>query len=187
LINSADGAVVATTTTDRNGHYRFGVQNGLRTGVYQVWAVKADGTVVTTSRKISITAGDDNERVDLSVPAPAKPSGPTIPPAKSGRPGPTQSVASGQGPRSENRTTISGTTSGAVDASISVQGANGASQQVWSAAVSTSSSSKVASAPKSSLGSVPVPAASTRQASALNGSEEHILTDSFFADWMRFV
>ncbi|MCX7399070.1 MAG: peroxidase [Planctomycetales bacterium] len=187
LIDSADGAVVATTTTDRNGHYRFGVQNGLRTGVYQVRALKADGTVVTTSRRISITAGDDNERVDLSAPAPAKPSGPTTPPAKSGRPGPTQSVASGQGPGSENRTTISGTTSGAVDASNSVQGANGASQQVRPAAVITSSSSKVATATKSSLGSVPVSAASTRQASTLNGSEVDILADSLFADWIRFV
>jgi hypothetical protein len=87
LIDTADGAVVATTTTDRNGQYRFGVQNGLRTGVYQVQALKADGTVITTSRKISITSGDDNERVALSVPAPAKPSGPTTPPLRSAKSG----------------------------------------------------------------------------------------------------
>lgn len=89
LIDSADGAVVATTTTDRNGHYRFGVRNGLRTGVYQVQALKVDGTVITTSRRISITAGDDNERVNLSLPAPARsPGGKTAPPrsAKSGMP-----------------------------------------------------------------------------------------------------
>ena len=187
LIDNADGAVVATTTTDRNGHYRFGVENGLRTGNYQVQALKADGTVITTSRKISITSGDDNERVDLSVPAPAKPSGPTTPPPKSGRPGSTQSVASGQGPRSENRSRISGTTSGAVDASNSVQGANGASRQVRPAAVSTSSSSKVTSVPRSSLGSVPVSEASTQQASSFTGPDIDVLTDSLFADWMRFV
>lgn len=87
LIDTADGAVVATTTTDRNGQYRFGVQNGLRTGVYQVQALKADGTVITTSREISITSGDDNERVALSVPAPAKPSGRTTPPLRSAKSG----------------------------------------------------------------------------------------------------
>jgi peroxidase len=87
LIDTADGAVVATTTTDRNGQYRFGVQNGLRTGVYQVQALKADGAVITTSRKISITSGDENERVALSVPAPAKPSGPTTPPLRSAKSG----------------------------------------------------------------------------------------------------
>ena len=187
LINSADGALVATTTTDRTGHYRFGVQNGLRTGVYQVRALKADGTVITTSHKISITAGDDNERVDLSVPAPVKPSGSTTPPARSGRSGPTQSVASGQGPRSENRTMISRTTSTAVDVSNSVQGATGTSPQVRPAAASTSNSAKVASAHKSSPRSVPVLAASTQHASSLNGSEVDVLTDSLFADWMRFV
>jgi hypothetical protein len=187
LINSADGAVVATTTTDRNGHYRFGVHNGLRTGVYQVQALKADGTVITTSRKISITSGDDNERVALSVPAPAKPSGPMTPPPKSGGATSTRSVASGQGPRPENRTMISGTKSRAIEASSSVQGANGASQQVQPAAASTSSSAKVASAPKTSPGSVPVSAASTQKASSLNGSEVDALTDSLFADWMRFV
>ena len=187
LIDTADGAVVATTTTDRNGHYRFGVEKGLRTGDYRVQALEADGTVITTSRKISITSGDDNERVDLSVPAPAKPSGPTTPPPKSGRPGPTQSVAIGQGPRSENRSRISGTTSGAVDASNSVQGANGASRQVRPTAVSTSSSSKVTSVPKSSLGSVPVSASSTQQASSFTGPDINVLTDSLFADWTRFV
>lgn len=72
LIDSADGAVVATTTTDRHGHYRFGVQNGLRTGIYQVQALNADGTVIATSRKISITSGDDNEHVNLSLPAPVR-------------------------------------------------------------------------------------------------------------------
>ncbi len=89
LIDSADGAVVATTITDRNGQYRFGVQNGLRTGVYQVQALNADGTVITTSRKISITSGDDHERVNLSLPAPVRSSGgKTAPPrsAKAGMP-----------------------------------------------------------------------------------------------------
>ncbi|MFO1000634.1 MAG: peroxidase family protein [Planctomycetaceae bacterium] len=184
LIDAADGAVVATTTTDRNGHYRFGVQNGLRTGVYQVQALKADGTVITTSRKISITSGDDNERVALSVPAPAKPNGSTTPPLKSGKPAPPQSVAIGQRPSSENRLMISGTTSGA---SISVQAANEAGQQVRPTPSNTSNVSKVASAPKSSQGSVSVSTASTQQASALNGLQWDALTDSLFADWMRFV
>ena len=187
LIDTADGAVVATTTTDRNGHYRFAVENGLRTGNYQVQALKADGTVITTSRKISITSGDDNERVAISVPAPARPNGPTTPPAKSGKPAAPQLVTNGQGPRSENRAMISGATSRASGALSSVQGANGTSQQVRPASASTSNSSKVASAPKSLLGSVPVSAASTRQASTLNGTDVDALTDSLFADWMRFV
>jgi len=73
LINTEDGSVVATTVTDRRGAYRFGVENGLRTGVYQIKAVKPDGTVLVSSRKIHITGGDDSERVSLAVPAPVRP------------------------------------------------------------------------------------------------------------------
>ncbi|MEZ6126268.1 MAG: peroxidase family protein [Planctomycetaceae bacterium] len=69
LINTDDGSVVATAATDPRGHYRFGVEDGLRTGVYQVAVVDAEGSVLMTSRDIAITGGDDFEHVSLAVPA----------------------------------------------------------------------------------------------------------------------
>ena len=187
LINRADGAVVATTTTDRNGHYRFGVQNGLRAGVYQVRALKADGTVVTTSRKISITAGDDNERVDLSVPAPAKPSGPTTPPAKSGGATSTRSVAIGQGVKPGKGALIAGAasqTNGASDTGpVAVEGNRGGT----TLAKSNATPSKVSSVSKHAPGTSAARGAMIQQANSLNDTEMNALTDSLFADWMRFV
>ncbi len=82
LINTADGEVVATTKTDRRGHYEFSVDDGLRTGIYKLQTTKPDGTVLTTSRRVSITGGDDFERVNLSVPVPPKPAKPQSPPPK---------------------------------------------------------------------------------------------------------
>ena len=73
LINIEDNSVVATTTTKARGQYQFGIMQNLRTGVYQIQVTKADGTVLTSSRNVAITGGDDFERIDLSVPAPSKP------------------------------------------------------------------------------------------------------------------
>ncbi|RLS30634.1 MAG: LEPR-XLL domain-containing protein [Planctomycetota bacterium] len=83
LINTDGDTIAATTTTDRRGHYQFGVMENLRTGVYRIQVTKADGTILASSRKVAITRGDDFERINLSVPVPSKPSrktpGPTRP------------------------------------------------------------------------------------------------------------
>ena len=69
LVNTEDGAVVAKATTDRNGHYKFDVHDGLRTGIYQITAVDGDGQLLAESSEIAITGGDDFERADLVIPA----------------------------------------------------------------------------------------------------------------------
>ncbi len=65
LIDADDGSVVATTTTDRNGNYSFGVADGVGTGQYQVMMIPPDGSTVgvKTSRVVSITRG--NQFIDL--------------------------------------------------------------------------------------------------------------------------
>ena len=65
LIDADDGSVVATTTTDRNGNYSFGVADGVGTGQYQVTMIPPDGSTVgvKTSRVVSITRG--NQFIDL--------------------------------------------------------------------------------------------------------------------------
>jgi peroxidase len=68
LINTDDGSVAATTTTNGQGRYTFGVADGLRTGVYKVSIAKPDGTTIVFSRDIAITGGDDFERIDLTLP-----------------------------------------------------------------------------------------------------------------------
>lgn len=68
LLNNADGTVVATTTSDRQGRYSFGVADGLRTGVYQIRVTNADGQPLAASDPISITGGDDYERIDIVIP-----------------------------------------------------------------------------------------------------------------------
>lgn len=71
LVNVADNEVVATTTSDARGRYEFNVQDGLRTGVYRVRAVGADGTTIKESLPIRITAGDQfRNGVDLAIPSP---------------------------------------------------------------------------------------------------------------------
>jgi len=83
LINTDGNTIAATRTTDRRGHYQFGVMENLQTGVYRIQVTKADGTILASSRKVAITGGDDFERINLSVPVPSKPSrkthGPTRP------------------------------------------------------------------------------------------------------------
>ena len=73
LINTVHGSVVATTTTNRQGQYSFGIKDGLRTGVYQVQVIRAAGSVVASRKDIAITGGDDFKRVNLAVPTPVPP------------------------------------------------------------------------------------------------------------------
>jgi len=60
LINATDGSVVATTTTDFRGNYRFDFQDGLELGQYQIQLVATLGgkQSIVTSDMISITRGD---------------------------------------------------------------------------------------------------------------------------------
>ena len=187
LIDSAGGAVVATTATDRHGHYRFGVQDGLRTGVYQVRAVKADGTVITTSHRLSITAGDDNERADLSVPAPAKPSSPTTPPSTSRKAVPPASVASGQGARAGMGNLNVRPTSQATPSSGSRQRAVESNPGTKTAVSRTSNSPPIASVSKTSSASPPVSKPLIPMTNSPSEVELDALTDSLFSDWMRFM
>ncbi|MBI2825079.1 MAG: peroxidase [Planctomycetia bacterium] len=56
LIDADEGDVIATDKTDSHGNYRFDVQDGLRTGQYQVAVVMADGST-QPSRTFAITRG----------------------------------------------------------------------------------------------------------------------------------
>ncbi|MCA9037799.1 MAG: peroxidase [Planctomycetaceae bacterium] len=67
LINAESGELTASTVTNRNGQYRFAVEDGLRTGEYQIVIVDDDGTVLTESRVISIQSGEDFERANLTI------------------------------------------------------------------------------------------------------------------------
>jgi hypothetical protein len=66
LLND-EGEVIATTRTDRQGHYSFN-QFG-ETGDYQVRLVLANGQTTTTAnpRAFLISTGDDSDRVDFGV------------------------------------------------------------------------------------------------------------------------
>jgi hypothetical protein len=87
LINTADGEVVGTATTDRYGHYQFGVLDGLRTGTYQVQYLLQDGNVIH-SEIIAVTRGDQFFRnIDLAV-APPKKDPPKVQPPKARPPKP---------------------------------------------------------------------------------------------------
>ena len=70
-MNADDGTIVATTISDRQGHYEFDVADGLRTGVYRVTVVNREGTTVMSSGEIAITGGDDFERINLQLPQPS--------------------------------------------------------------------------------------------------------------------
>lgn len=71
LMHADDGTVVATTISDRQGHYEFDVADGLRTGVYQVAVVNKEGKIVMSSGEIAVTGGDDFERINLQLPQPS--------------------------------------------------------------------------------------------------------------------
>jgi hypothetical protein len=68
LVDS-DDEVVSTATADARGRYRFDVADGLRTDAYTVQVVRNDGAVVTTSRPVAVTRGDQNVTApDLALP-----------------------------------------------------------------------------------------------------------------------
>lgn len=104
LLNKSDGSVVATTRSDRQGRYSFGVADGLRTGIYQIKVTKADGQSRAASGSISITGGDDFARINVAVPgsAAARP----VPPAGQGnmpQPGRSQTLPQARRPESANK------------------------------------------------------------------------------------
>ncbi len=73
----SDDVVIATTQTGRDGWYSFNVQDGIRTGKYDVVVTKNQaGQALTTpvQRSVFITRGDQfARRFDLAVPPPSRP------------------------------------------------------------------------------------------------------------------
>ncbi len=69
LILVEDGSVVHEEQTSAQGNFNFDVLEDLRTGIYRIQVVSADGTVLAKSGDVSITGGDDFERVTLLIPA----------------------------------------------------------------------------------------------------------------------
>ncbi|SMP72212.1 Planctomycete extracellular [Neorhodopirellula lusitana] len=68
LVN--DGEIVAETTTDSEGHYSFDVQDGLRTGEYEIQLVSQTDDVFTTIavEEVAITTGDVHlEDINFSI------------------------------------------------------------------------------------------------------------------------
>ena len=66
----SDGEVVAETTTDSDGNYSFDVQDGLRTGQYEVHLVSQVDDVATTIavQEFAITTGDIHlDDIDFSI------------------------------------------------------------------------------------------------------------------------
>ena len=72
LVDSATGAVVASTTSNGKGEYRFGVLEGLRLGTYQIRAILASGAVVNGAT-VTVTSGDPLPPAHIALPAPAAP------------------------------------------------------------------------------------------------------------------
>jgi hypothetical protein len=69
-LKDATGNVIATTTTDRNGHYRFNQQSGVpATGNYTVFLVVPSRFDATTTNPVSvlIDSGDTNADVDFGL------------------------------------------------------------------------------------------------------------------------
>jgi hypothetical protein len=67
-LEDAAGNVLATTTTDRNGHYAFSSLNGIATGQYQVAAASLpNGWTMTTAEVVgsTFTAGDQSFTVNF--------------------------------------------------------------------------------------------------------------------------
>jgi hypothetical protein len=97
LIEKDTGEVVATTTTDARGHYRFDTLQGLKAGWFDVQVVMQSGWTATTRtvQTILISRGDVNAKADFGLaaptpPPPPKPSEPQRPPCGPTRPGPQQ-------------------------------------------------------------------------------------------------
>ena len=81
-MNTETGVVVATTTTNPQGQYRFGVNEGLGLGTFQLRVLMASGTVVNGST-VTITKGDALPPVNIAMPSngTATPPAPPAPPA----------------------------------------------------------------------------------------------------------
>jgi hypothetical protein len=86
LVNTETGAVVATSITNPQGQYRFGVNDGLGLGTYQLKVLMASGTAVN-GPTVTITRGDALPPINIGVPPngnatpPAPPPAPPAPPA----------------------------------------------------------------------------------------------------------
>ncbi|MFG0267201.1 MAG: peroxidase family protein, partial [Rhodopirellula sp. JB055] len=66
----SDGEVVAETTTDSDGNYSFDVQDGLRTGEYEIHLVSQvdDGATTIAVQEFAITTGDIHlDDIDFSI------------------------------------------------------------------------------------------------------------------------
>ncbi|KLU03080.1 Peroxinectin [Rhodopirellula islandica] len=66
----SDGEIVAETTTDADGQYSFDVQDGLRTGEYEVHVISQTDDVATTIavEAVAITTGDVHlQNIDFSI------------------------------------------------------------------------------------------------------------------------
>lgn len=118
LILVEDGSVVHEEQTDPQGNFSFDVAEDLRTGVYRVQVLGSDGTVLATSGDLSITGGDDFERVTLLIPASASPTTP-----KPGTPQPKPGAGNQQGSGS----TSTGSPAGAVANSTATPSTSSAS------------------------------------------------------------
>ena len=78
LLDAETGEVIAETTTNSRGEYRFGVREGVRTGTYQVRLLNEDGSTegAELSEVIAVTRGGERfGHVDFGVPP--GPHGPT--------------------------------------------------------------------------------------------------------------
>ena len=82
LVNTETGVVVATTTTNPQGQYRFGANEGLGLGTFQLRVLMASGTVVNGAT-VTITKGDALPPVNIAMPSngTATPPAPPAPPA----------------------------------------------------------------------------------------------------------
>jgi peroxidase len=68
LINTEDNSVVTTAVTDSRGNYRFDVEDGIRTGKYQVKVVLNDSANLPPNalvKTVAITRGDQDKDVDF--------------------------------------------------------------------------------------------------------------------------
>lgn len=79
LLDAETGDVIAETTTNSRGEYRFGVRDGLRVGTYQIRLLAEEGSTESSelSEEITITRGGVRVRgIDFGVPPQHRPETP---------------------------------------------------------------------------------------------------------------
>lgn len=159
LILVEDGSVVHEEQTDAQGNFNVDVSEDLRTGVYRVQVVSTDGTVLATSRDVSITGGDDFERVTLLIPASSSTNSTT--PTRPGPPAPKPggvAMNAGLGGNGAQSTAGSTTTTGTTSNSTSATSATGTMAGTTEASSSGNSSNAATNAdsgpPNRSAGAV---------------------------------